>query len=97
MAQVAQRLARGPTQSALCALRPLRRVVHRKGEELLRGELPPKQEHIIKLQLSYVQQSVYQAYLEVRGGEGGRGEPIGASVSSLESLSNWPFRLPSRL
>lgn len=45
-----------------------RRIVHRKGEELLRAELPRKQEHIIKLQLSAAQQAVYKAYLEVGAG-----------------------------
>ena len=41
------------------------RIVHRKGEELLRCDLPAKQEHILKLHLSPVQDAVYQAYLEV--------------------------------
>lgn len=62
-------------------------MVHRKGEELLRAELPRKMEHIISLQLTPAQHAVYEAYLKARGaGRGGLGlkEAWGRKVLGLE-------------
>lgn len=41
----------------------LRTFVHRCGPELLRQELPPKQEHIVLFRLSPVQDALYKALL----------------------------------
>eukprot|EP00884_Botryococcus_braunii_P023067 jgi/Botrbrau1/9444/Bobra.0252s0067.1 len=43
----------------------LEHIVHRRGPELLRKELPPKQEHIILFRLSPVQDAVYTAFTQV--------------------------------
>lgn len=40
-------------------------MVHRCGEEILKGELPPKHEVVLKLALTPTQQKVYERYLQV--------------------------------
>jgi len=41
------------------------RVVHRCGEEILKRELPPKHEVVLKLALTPTQQKVYERYIQV--------------------------------
>lgn len=55
-----------------------RSMVHRCGEEILRKELPPKREVVMKLALTPSQHRVYARYVQVcaphqtaRGGDGG--------------------------
>lgn len=53
------------------------RVVHRCGEEILKRELPPKHEVVLKLALTPTQQKVYERFIQVR--------PAGASQPPLRS------------
>lgn len=58
------------------------RIVHRKGEELLRAELPPRRDTILKVQLSRLQAELYAAYLQVRVVATGCGLPACAPDQS---------------
>ena len=55
-----------------------RRVVHRRGEEVLRGELPRKREVVLKLALTPTQQRVYERYIQVSA-EGYGGNEYGGA------------------
>lgn len=57
------------------------RVVHRCGEEILKRELPPKHEVVLKLALTPTQQKVYARFIQVR--------PAGASQPPLCSHPAW--------
>ena len=51
---------------ALCRpLTPHRSVVHRRGEEILRLELPAKREAVVKLALTPAQHRVYTRFVQV--------------------------------
>ena len=54
-----------PQRTRGSLLFPYCRVVHRCGEEILKGELPPKHEVVLKLALTPTQQKVYERYLQV--------------------------------
>jgi hypothetical protein len=60
-------------------------MVHRRGEEILRAELPRKRELVLKLALTPAQEEVYRRYLQV--GEAHRMRKCKVGSSSIPLLA----------
>ena len=65
LAKLAVRLCIPTPPATRTACHAARSVVHRCGEEILRGELPAKHEVVLKLALSPTQHRVYERYVRV--------------------------------